>query len=139
MDEHGESLSQAREAYAAHDWVTAASRFDRVPAEQAGPGDIVAEVTRLADAGVREITLLGQNVNSWGRDLRPEIETEFGELLRETSNGLAELIGTSGEPGTFTDRWFLERDPHHALNRPVDRQVPVGNSTSAVPGSGRSA
>ena len=44
------------------------------------PGDIVAEVTRLADAGVREITLLGQNVNSWGRDLRPEIDTEFGEL-----------------------------------------------------------
>ena len=35
------------------------------------PGDIVAEVTRLAADGVREITLLGQNVNSWGRDLRP--------------------------------------------------------------------
>ena len=37
------------------------------------PGEIVAEVTRLAEAGVREITLLGQNVNSWGRDLAPEI------------------------------------------------------------------
>ena len=34
------------------------------------PGDIVAEVTRLAADGVREVTLLGQNVNSWGRDLR---------------------------------------------------------------------
>ncbi len=33
------------------------------------PGEIVAEVTRLAAEGVREVTLLGQNVNSWGRDL----------------------------------------------------------------------
>ena len=36
------------------------------------PGEIVAEVARLAESGVREITLLGQNVNSWGRDLAPE-------------------------------------------------------------------
>ena len=35
------------------------------------PGEIVAEVTRLAADGVKEVTLLGQNVNSWGRDLRP--------------------------------------------------------------------
>ena len=35
------------------------------------PGDIVAEVTQLARDGVREVTLLGQNVNSWGRDLAP--------------------------------------------------------------------
>src|SRR5216110_3161548 len=35
------------------------------------PGDVVAEVERLAADGVREITLLGQNVNSWGRDLAP--------------------------------------------------------------------
>ena len=35
------------------------------------PGDVVAEVTRLAADGVREVTLLGQNVNSWGRDLKP--------------------------------------------------------------------
>jgi len=46
------------------------------------PGDIVAEVTGLAREGVREVTLLGQNVNSWGRDLAPELTTEFGELLR---------------------------------------------------------
>ena len=46
------------------------------------PGEIVAEVTQLAAVGVKEVTLLGQNVNSWGRDLRPELETEFGELLR---------------------------------------------------------
>ena len=46
------------------------------------PGEIIAEVTRLAAEGVKEVTLLGQNVNSWGRDLAPDIRTEFGELLR---------------------------------------------------------
>src|SRR3954471_11696676 len=46
------------------------------------PGEIVAEPTRLAADGVRELTLLGQNVNSWGRDLAPDLRTEFGELLR---------------------------------------------------------
>src|SRR5207248_1211157 len=57
------------------------------------PGEILAEVQRLAEAGVREVTLLGQNVNSWGRDLLPEIETEFGELLRacDAVDGIARI------------------------------------------------
>src|SRR5918993_549123 len=69
------------------------------------PGDIVAEVTRLSDAGVREITLLGQNVNSWGRDLRPEIETEFGELLRacDAVDGIERIRFTSPHPKDFRD------------------------------------
>ena len=46
------------------------------------PGEVIAEESRLARAGVREITLLGQNVNSYGRDLLPDIRTDFGELLR---------------------------------------------------------
>src|ERR1700730_2956361 len=35
-------------------------------------GELVAEIEQLADDGVREVTLLGQNVNSYGRDLRGE-------------------------------------------------------------------
>ena len=67
------------------------------------PGDIVAEVTRLSDAGVREITLLGQNVNSWGRDLRPDVETEFGELLRacDAVDGIQRIRFTSPHPKDF--------------------------------------
>src|SRR5215469_16952377 len=42
------------------------------------PGEVLAEVTRLAADGVREVTLLGQNVNSYGRDLG----TDFAQLLR---------------------------------------------------------
>jgi tRNA-2-methylthio-N6-dimethylallyladenosine synthase len=67
------------------------------------PGEIVAEVTRLAADGVREITLLGQNVNSWGRDLAPELITEFGELLRacDAVDGIERIRFTSPHPKDF--------------------------------------
>jgi tRNA-2-methylthio-N6-dimethylallyladenosine synthase len=67
------------------------------------PGDVVAEVTQLAAAGVREITLLGQNVNSWGRDLAPELRTEFGELLRACDGieGIERIRFTSPHPKDF--------------------------------------
>ncbi|HSG14635.1 MAG TPA: tRNA (N6-isopentenyl adenosine(37)-C2)-methylthiotransferase MiaB [Gaiellaceae bacterium] len=69
------------------------------------PGEIVAEVTRLADEGVREVTLLGQNVNSWGRDLAPGIRTEFGELLRacDAVPGIARVRFTSPHPKDFRE------------------------------------
>jgi tRNA-2-methylthio-N6-dimethylallyladenosine synthase len=67
------------------------------------PGDIVAEVTALARDGVREITLLGQNVNSWGRDLAPAIRTDFGELLRacDDVDGIERIRFTSPHPKDF--------------------------------------
>jgi tRNA-2-methylthio-N6-dimethylallyladenosine synthase len=67
------------------------------------PGDVLAEVTRLARQGVREVTLLGQNVNSWGRDLLPEIHTEFGELLRacDAVDGIERIRFTSPHPKDF--------------------------------------
>ena len=69
------------------------------------PGEIVAEVTRLAADGVKEITLLGQNVNSWGRDLRPGLDTEFGELLRacDAVEGIERIRFTSPHPKDFRD------------------------------------
>jgi tRNA-2-methylthio-N6-dimethylallyladenosine synthase len=67
------------------------------------PGEVLAEVTRLAQEGVREITLLGQNVNSWGRDLLPGIKTEFGELLRacDAVEGIERIRFTSPHPKDF--------------------------------------
>jgi tRNA-2-methylthio-N6-dimethylallyladenosine synthase len=69
------------------------------------PGEILAEVTRLAGSGVKEITLLGQNVNSWGRDLLPDIETEFGELLRacDAVDGIERIRFTSPHPKDFRE------------------------------------
>jgi tRNA-2-methylthio-N6-dimethylallyladenosine synthase len=67
------------------------------------PGDVVAEVTALARDGVKEITLLGQNVNSWGRDLAPDLRTDFGELLRacDAVDGIARIRFTSPHPKDF--------------------------------------
>ncbi len=67
------------------------------------PGDIVAEVEALARDGVREITLLGQNVNSWGRDLAPALRTDFGELLRacDAVEGIERIRFTSPHPKDF--------------------------------------
>ncbi len=67
------------------------------------PGDIAAEVTALAADGVREITLLGQNVNSYGRDLLPGIRTGFAELLRacDAVDGIERIRFTSPHPKDF--------------------------------------
>jgi tRNA-2-methylthio-N6-dimethylallyladenosine synthase len=69
------------------------------------PGEIVAEVAALAADGVREVTLLGQNVNSWGRDLLPDIRTEFGELLRavDAVDGIERIRFTSPHPKDFRE------------------------------------
>ena len=67
------------------------------------PGEILAEVERLARDGVKEVTLLGQNVNSWGRDLLPDVRTEFGELLRavDAVEGIERIRFTSPHPKDF--------------------------------------
>jgi len=69
------------------------------------PGDVLGEVTALAAGGVREITLLGQNVNSYGRDLLPEIRTGFGELLRACDSvaGIDRIRFTSPHPKDFRE------------------------------------
>jgi tRNA-2-methylthio-N6-dimethylallyladenosine synthase len=66
---------------------------------------IEAEAHRLVEQGAREITLLGQNVNSWGRDLAPGISTEFGELLRALDgiDGIDRIRFTSPHPKDFRD------------------------------------
>jgi tRNA-2-methylthio-N6-dimethylallyladenosine synthase len=67
-------------------------------------GDVVAEVQALADAGVLEVSLLGQNVNSYGTDL-PGHRQLFGDLLRALDGveGLERLRFTSPNPKDFRD------------------------------------
>ncbi len=61
--------------------------------------DVVAEARLLAARGAREITLLGQNVNSYGRDLRPEPRS-FAQLLAAIDgvDGIERLRYTSPHP-----------------------------------------
>jgi tRNA-2-methylthio-N6-dimethylallyladenosine synthase len=63
------------------------------------PGEIVAEVEGLAREGVREVTLLGQNVNSYGRD----VGSDFAELLRacDAVEAIERIRFTSPHPKDF--------------------------------------
>ncbi|MCG7277612.1 tRNA (N6-isopentenyl adenosine(37)-C2)-methylthiotransferase MiaB [Corynebacterium imitans] len=72
------------------------------------PGDILAEVQALVDQGVSEITLLGQNVNSYGvnfvdEDLERD-RSAFSKLLRACGEieGLERVRFTSPHPAEFT-------------------------------------
>jgi tRNA-2-methylthio-N6-dimethylallyladenosine synthase len=63
------------------------------------PGEVLAEVELLAAEGVREVTLLGQNVNSYGRD----VGSSFAELLRavDAVDGVDRIRFTSPHPKDF--------------------------------------
>jgi tRNA-2-methylthio-N6-dimethylallyladenosine synthase len=67
------------------------------------PGDVLAEVRALVAEGVLEVTLLGQNVNSYGVEFGDKLA--FGKLLRATGEieGLERVRFTSPHPKDFTD------------------------------------
>ncbi|NHF64058.1 tRNA (N6-isopentenyl adenosine(37)-C2)-methylthiotransferase MiaB [Microcella pacifica] len=67
------------------------------------PGDILAELQALVDDGAIEVTLLGQNVNSYGVEFGDRLA--FGKLLRAAGqiDGLERLRFTSPHPAAFTD------------------------------------
>jgi tRNA-2-methylthio-N6-dimethylallyladenosine synthase len=67
------------------------------------PGDVLAEVQALVDQGVLEVTLLGQNVNSYGAEFGDR--GAFADLLRATGRieGLERIRFTSPHPSQFTD------------------------------------
>jgi tRNA-2-methylthio-N6-dimethylallyladenosine synthase len=63
-------------------------------------GELIEEIERLAADGVREVTLLGQNVNSYGRDLPKGAKTTFAELLGmvDAVDGIERIRYTSPHP-----------------------------------------
>src|SRR4051812_44296555 len=67
------------------------------------PGDVLAEIRALVEDGVDEITLLGQNVNSYGVEFGDK--QAFGKLLRACGDidGLERVRFTSPHPAYFTD------------------------------------
>jgi tRNA-2-methylthio-N6-dimethylallyladenosine synthase len=67
------------------------------------PGDILEEIRMLVDDGAIEVTLLGQNVNSYGVEFGDR--HAFGKLLRAAGavDGLERLRFTSPHPAAFTD------------------------------------
>ncbi len=68
--------------------------------ESRDPDELIEEVESLAADGVCEITLLGQNVNSYGRDLPRDSKTTFAELLARVDGvgGIERIRYTSPHP-----------------------------------------
>jgi len=71
------------------------------------PSDIVNEAKQLVDSGIKEITLLGQNVNSYGRDLKIDNRSTpyFAKLLTQLNeiDGLERIRFTSPHPKDFKE------------------------------------
>jgi tRNA-2-methylthio-N6-dimethylallyladenosine synthase len=77
--------------------------FTRGPEQSRKLAEIVDEAQSLAKRGVKEITLLGQNVNAYGKDLKNG--TLFTDLLRELNRipGLSRVRFTTSHPRDFND------------------------------------
>ena len=66
------------------------------------PKDILKEVQELKDSGYKEITLLGQNVNAYGKDLN--IHYNMANLLEDTAKiGIDRIRFVTSHPWDFTD------------------------------------
>ncbi|HYG71439.1 MAG TPA: tRNA (N6-isopentenyl adenosine(37)-C2)-methylthiotransferase MiaB [Actinomycetota bacterium] len=112
------SALPANRGIAHHAWVSIAVGCDNacsfciVPlvrgSQRSRPiGDVLAEVQRLARDGVVEVSLLGQNVNTYGRDLTVPGSSRrplFAELLRAVNDveGVRRIRFTSPHPHDFT-------------------------------------
>ncbi|MFY1633163.1 tRNA (N6-isopentenyl adenosine(37)-C2)-methylthiotransferase MiaB [Solwaraspora sp. WMMB335] len=87
------------------------------------PGDVLAEVRALVAEGVLEVTLLGQNVNSYGVEFGDRFA--FGKLLRACGevDGLERVRFTSPHPKDFTDDVIaaMAQTPNvcHSLHMPL--------------------
>ena len=93
--------------------------------------DVVQEVAVLAGQGVRELTLLGQNVNAW-RGSIGGVSADFAELLRYLCDidGIERLRYTTSHPREFTQRLI---DAHAELPKLVPHvHLPVQSGSDRV-------
>ena len=96
------------------------------------PRELVAEVQALADDGVREVTLLGQNVNSYGRDLPREQRWTFAELLGhiDAVEGVDRIRYTSPHPKDMREDVIRAHAELPALCEHI--HLPVQSGSSAL-------
>ncbi|MDR4969348.1 MAG: tRNA (N6-isopentenyl adenosine(37)-C2)-methylthiotransferase MiaB, partial [Acholeplasmataceae bacterium] len=78
--------------------------------------EIIKEVSELVDQGYKEVTLLGQNVNAYGKDFK-DVEYTFGDLLKDLDKvGIERIRFTTSHPHDL-DRKTMEamRDGKHIM------------------------
>ena len=95
--------------------------FTRGKERSRRPEDIIEEVRGLARDGYKEITLLGQNVNSYGKDIK-DLEYGLGDLLEDISKiDIPRVRFTTSHPWDFTDR-MIEQSGNNAVLKIMGRK-----------------
>jgi tRNA-2-methylthio-N6-dimethylallyladenosine synthase len=91
--------------------------------------DVVAEIAGLASQGVKEVTLLGQNVNAWRGGIDGE-RADFAELLRYVCEMVERVRYTTSHPRDFTQRLI---DAHGELDNLAPHvHLPVQSGSDRV-------
>jgi tRNA-2-methylthio-N6-dimethylallyladenosine synthase len=96
-----------------------------------GFDDVIAEIAELAEQGVKEVTLLGQNVNAWRGEIEGEA-ADFAELLRYVAHveGVERIRYTTSHPREFTQRLI---DVHAELPQLAEHvHLPVQSGSDRV-------
>jgi len=96
------------------------------------PGELLVEAEALAADGVREVTLLGQNVNSYGRDLPRESRIGFSELLAriDAVQGIERIRYTSPHPKDMKEDVILAHAELPTLCEHI--HLPLQSGSSAI-------
>ncbi len=96
------------------------------------PAELIAEARALAADGVRELTLLGQNVNSYGRELPKQTRISFAELLARVDaiDGIDRIRYTSPHPKDMKEDVIRAHAELPALCEQI--HLPLQSGSSAV-------
>ena len=93
-----------------------------------GHKEIISEVQSLVSQGYKEITLLGQNVNSYGNDIKNGLS--FAALLNELCKipGKFRLSFMTSHPKDFTDELIAVINDNHKISRHIHLPVQAGSN-----------
>ncbi len=92
------------------------------------PDDILEEIQTLANEGYKEITLLGQNVNSYGKDL--EQNYLFHQLLRDSTKieGIERIRFMTSHPKDLSDELIYAMAEHGKLSKHIHLPIQSGSN-----------
>jgi tRNA-2-methylthio-N6-dimethylallyladenosine synthase len=94
--------------------------------------DVIAEIAQLAESGVHEVTLLGQNVNAYRGSMHDGAVADFAELLLHVAeiDGIARIRYTTSHPREFSQRLI---DAHASIPQLAEHvHLPVQSGSDRV-------
>ncbi len=101
--------------------------FTRGKERSRNPEDVLKEIRELKVAGYKEITLLGQNVNAYGKDLGPDYR--MGHLLEDVANmGIERIRFMTSHPWDFDDHMIEVIGKYKNIMPSIHLPVQSGNN-----------